>query len=426
MLKQTKKQRGITLIALVITIIVLLILAAITINALSGDNGILKRAKDAKEQTNEKNQEEMGKLDNYENTINQYADGTTGGGSGANFTNVDTAKSNPAGALPEGSTVIEPDANKGIVIKDKNNNEWVWIEVPKDEVFSGLTIDTSGTLTDQNYEDIKNKMIDYAQTYRSSYTDEWYDGCGLTQQEYTKVYQTMLKSIYTYGGFWIGRYESGIEGSITDLTEARTSSSERITIGASPKAISQKDAIPYNYVYCSEAQMLANEMTPNSSYTSSLMFGIQWDLVCKFLERELIITQIKDASMGWGNYCDAKIENIASGKYAIDGTNSQKLGEWTKIISAFTKSNSGDNARVLLGTGISEYTKKMNIYDFAGNEAEFTLEKSLPSSCGYVPCVIRGADYIYAGYNHSASWRQYAGIDVIEGNMGFRTTLYAN
>ena len=59
---------------------------------------------------------------------------------------------------------------------------------------------------------------------------------------------------------------------------------QTVAIGTSPKAISQKDAIPYNYVYCSEAQALAKEMTPDSNYTSSLMFGIQWDLVCKFLE----------------------------------------------------------------------------------------------------------------------------------------------
>ena len=51
MLKQTKKQKGITLIALVITVIVLLILAAVTISALSGDNGILKRATEAKQKT---------------------------------------------------------------------------------------------------------------------------------------------------------------------------------------------------------------------------------------------------------------------------------------------------------------------------------------------------------------------------------------
>ena len=218
-----KSNKGITLIALVITIIVLLILAAVTINALSGDNGILKRAKDAKEQTNEKNQEEMGKLDDYKSTIDQYVDGTTGGGSGANFTNIDTAKSNPAGTVPAGSTVVEADANKGIVIKDKNNNEWVWIEVPKDTVFSELTIDTTGELTDPNYEDIKNKLITYAGVYRngsvsqiiSNWTDEWYamdgstlvtastsnltdtqkaltNGCGLTYDEYKTTYQKMF------------------------------------------------------------------------------------------------------------------------------------------------------------------------------------------------------------------------------------------
>ena len=62
MLKKSKKQEGITLIALVITIIVLLILAAVTINALSGDNGILKRASQAKKGTNQSNVEEVTKL----------------------------------------------------------------------------------------------------------------------------------------------------------------------------------------------------------------------------------------------------------------------------------------------------------------------------------------------------------------------------
>lgn len=42
-----KKEKGITLIALVITIIVLLILAGVTIATLTGDNGILTRAAEA-------------------------------------------------------------------------------------------------------------------------------------------------------------------------------------------------------------------------------------------------------------------------------------------------------------------------------------------------------------------------------------------
>ena len=47
MIKQ-KKQKGITLIALVITIIVLLILAGISIAALTGDNGVLTKASTSK------------------------------------------------------------------------------------------------------------------------------------------------------------------------------------------------------------------------------------------------------------------------------------------------------------------------------------------------------------------------------------------
>ena len=442
---KNRSNKGITLIALVITIIVLLILAAVTINALSGDNGILKRAKDAKEQTNEKNQEEMGKLDDYKSTIDQYVDGTTGGGSGANFTNIDTAKSNPAGTVPAGSTVVEADANKGIVIKDKNNNEWVWIEVPKDTVFSELTIDTTGELTDQNYEDIKNKMISYAQTYREgakdqgcNWIDEWYaidestlitastsnltdvqkaltNGCGLTYDEYKTAYQKMLKSVYTYGGFWIGRYEAGIEGSITDLTKARPSHTT-VTIGSSPKAICQKDVIPYNYVTCSEAQSLANEMTPNSNYTSSLMFGIQWDLVCQYLEVKstLQTADINSNSSTWGNYHNVTI-TISSdkAKQTIDNGSS-----WTAITGTKPASN------VLLTTGASEETNKMNIYDFAGNEWEWALEHA--TSISNYPCSFRGSSYDSSGYEYPASHRGSFSTTYASSYIGFRPTLYAN
>ena len=46
-----RKQRGITLIALVITIIVLLILAAVSISAITSEDGIAGRAKEAKIKT---------------------------------------------------------------------------------------------------------------------------------------------------------------------------------------------------------------------------------------------------------------------------------------------------------------------------------------------------------------------------------------
>ena len=443
---KTKGNKGITLIALVITIIVLLILAGVTIAALSGDNGILRRATEAKEQTNQKNDEETEKIGGYESTIDQYVDGNgggSGGGTGTNFTNVNTADSNPAGAVPANSTVVEADASKGIVIKDKNNNEWVWIEVPKTTVFADLTIGTTGTLTDQNYADIKNKLIEYATTYREgklgqgcNWTDEWYaedgdklvtastsnltetqkaltNGCGLTYDEYKTAYQKMLKSIYTYGGFWIGRYEAGIEGTTTETTNARTSSSKRIEIGTSPKAISQKDAIPYNYVYCSEAQALAKEMTPNSNYTSSLMFGIQWDLVCKYLEvkGKLAIADINSNSTSWGNY-----SNVGR---TISSDKAKQGSSWTSITGTKPASS-----RVLLTTGASEETNKMNIYDFAGNEFEWTLEHAISSMYG--PCAFRGGNCDHSGSDDPASDRSsYTTRDSFS-NWGFRPALYVN
>ena len=48
---QQKKEKGITLIALVITIIVLLILAGVVIATITGDNGLLQKATDAKIET---------------------------------------------------------------------------------------------------------------------------------------------------------------------------------------------------------------------------------------------------------------------------------------------------------------------------------------------------------------------------------------
>ena len=46
-----KKQRGITLIALVVTIVVLLILAGVSIAMLKGDNGIITKATEARQKT---------------------------------------------------------------------------------------------------------------------------------------------------------------------------------------------------------------------------------------------------------------------------------------------------------------------------------------------------------------------------------------
>lgn len=71
--KQERREKGITLVALVITIIVLLILAGVTLATLTGENGILTRAQEAKNETEKAQKEEENILNDYEDKINEYA-----------------------------------------------------------------------------------------------------------------------------------------------------------------------------------------------------------------------------------------------------------------------------------------------------------------------------------------------------------------
>ena len=190
------KCEGITLVALVITIILLLILAGITISQLT-QKGLLEKAEQAKEkvQNGEKLQNEI--LLEYERAINEQGENIVNNNK---FTNIDESKTSPQKAIPSGATVIEGDANKGILIKDKKGNEWTWIQVPK-------TIFVKAT-GENDYNNIKEDLITYAAYYRSSYIDEWFEGCGISSlEEYNKMYNNMLKSIYLNGGFWISSYE---------------------------------------------------------------------------------------------------------------------------------------------------------------------------------------------------------------------------
>ena len=418
--KNKRLEKGITLIALVITIIVLLILAGVTISMLTGENGILKQATSAKDTTDKSEFEEqvklavmaskvndkgaidlttleaeIGKIKGTEITKNgtennlpwtvkkgSYEVTITEDGNTSNIEkdNDDDVMENAKKAMPTGGTIDKnTNAKTGIVMIDSNQNEWVWIEVPA-TVFASATSST-------DYDNIKADLIAYASDYRSSssYTDTWYNGCGLEQEEYITKYQIMLSSIYTNKGFYIGRYEAGIAGSDENTSLARYSRTEITSI--SPKAVSKKDMIPYNWVYCSDAQELANGMSTGNK-TSSLLFGIQWDLACKFLEVKgnwdttTNTTQyyIKENSTSWGNYNNST--------FTINSAKAKKYNSSNKSYDGITGNKSSSNS-ILLTTGASEQNKKMNIYDFAGNEWEWTLEMATYTNN---PCSNRGGN----------------------------------
>ena len=173
--KIKKSNKGITLIALVITIIVLLILAGVSIATLMGEGGILGKATTAKNETNQANVKEQvqiavmgsydqnGKLnveelkqelekiekigtitdtdgnlpittvvDGYKVTIDEKGKVTVegeGSTTGGTITAPSTTETSPF--VPEGAKKIEGSIDTGLVMTDKNENEWVWVEVPR-------------------------------------------------------------------------------------------------------------------------------------------------------------------------------------------------------------------------------------------------------------------------------------------------------
>ena len=391
--EKIEANKGITLIALVITIIVLLILAGVSIAMLTGENGILTQAQNAKNRTAEAEAQEREDLDK-QNELISNAIGLP-----------ETSDTKPF--LPQGATVTNNQLNTGVTIRDANGNEWVWVEVPKsiytNAEYNGGTAPTNS----EDYGKIESVMKEYAKDYRESgFEDKWYseEQHGFeSATDYNNHKNSMLKSVYENGGFYIGKYETGTE-------TLRNAKDAQLTT-----PVIKEGAYPYNYVTNKQAQERSSLLSTGGRI-SSLMFGIQWNLVLKHIETKGAKTQeeLKTKSTDWGNYYDATF-NITKGKYSEDmGYTFDDVGTegYTKI----------ENDGVLLTTGATSINSTLNIYDLAGNVWESTLEQNTSSSND--PCALRGGSYGNYGVNYSASNNFVSSTISSNSYIGFRSTLW--
>ncbi|MFR2197643.1 MAG: SUMF1/EgtB/PvdO family nonheme iron enzyme [Clostridia bacterium] len=417
MLRDTlRRNKGITLIALVVTIIVLLILAGISIAMLTGQNGILNRAAEAKEKTRAAQEDENEKLQGYEKIINQYAENLPIGEETTPY-------------LPNSTfSKKEGDLATGLVIQDANQNEYVWVEVPT-TIYNNTTYNNNGANKPQNADEWK-KIRDCLKAYTSDYSTSDYKDTNTDGTTYSDDYKNMLKSVYTNGGFWIGRYEAGLEGDTPRISST--------AISASDKAVVKQNKIPYNFVTRDEAQELATRMNYNGC-TSSLIFGIQWDLTLKYIEEKTvelaeeankdtvradIKSKLTSNSTTIGNYYNSEF-TLNRGKFATYND----LSDWksynseekqTLVTGSQKQAQSSNSNAILLTTGATDATNLQNIYDIAGNVWEWTREIYATSN----PCVVRGGCYYYDGSNNPAKDRSNDSTSSSNSVVGFRLGLW--
>ena len=349
------------------------------------------------------------------------------------------ATSETAPYFPDNTfTKKEGTIDTGLVIQDANENEYVWVVVPRTTAVYATTGLGKTTFTDADYTSIENDLKEYTKTYRGStrYSDTWYaddkNEGWLSETEYKTLKNSMLKSVYENGGFYVGRYEAGIETTGTNRTSNTDKNSDGKYIMPSIAPVTKADAYPYTYVTRTQAQNLASNVNSGTK-TSSLMFGVQWDLVLAFMHNKgnIADSTLTTNSTTIGNYINSTFD-LNRGKYAQYGQLGNEWKNFDSALGSIVVSNettgkmkkteqSSDSNSILITTGGTEQSKVMNIYDIAGNVWEWTLEKT---SITINPCAYRGGSYSYAGSNGPAAYRNYTSTDGSYDSVGFRVSLF--
>ena len=390
MKKEIEQNKGITLVALIITIVVMLILVAVSVNVVVKSNLIgtaektVNKYKTASEEESkggviEINGKKYNSIEDYidlssinipggtrvtDNTEYKVNDETAWIPAGFTVSGIDSERTIDGGLviydIPEGTT---PDWSNPDSVKTKYN-QFVWIPV---EVKST---------------DTENSIASF---YRSLWAENTATGgertTGLsTSTSYIEPFPTdngiadqiteLTKSIYKYGGFYIGRYEAGSEAE-------RTKSSSQTA-----KFVVQQDKYPYNYVKWNQgnegAVYLCNNLysSTNTNYgaTSMPCTGAAWDSMLDFIKDS---NHSVTDSTTWGNYQNSETYTINRGKYAVYNTSNDTLENFQDVVNEYPKEK---GKSILLTTGATERNSSKNIYDVAGNVCEWTTE-SISSNC---------------------------------------------
>ena len=371
-IKDSKK--GITLVALVVTIIVLLILAGVTITILMGDNGIITKAQQAAEGTNIAVEEELQGMNDLGDKMNSILGGGTGGDdtvempSNWDSSKVVAVKSDDGKTVPvpigfTKSTVPgEGSVETGFVIKQGSDgsatsgiNEFVWVPVDEPSEMFGTDKDGNSLGKLYDFDSGSPKALNWTETggkmswtstgdYREPDIVTSYDGSDATSNasdftseigsitgaqfkaQLQQEFEDMRESVETYGGFYIGRYETG------DLNE------DRAVVQKNNTDIGNK-----NWYEMYQKCKTVVEESETIKGTTSMIWGCQWDATMKwFLESEdpEVVEYVTD-STGKGNYSGSLLTN---------------------------------------GTGSNDDYSVNKIYDMAGNVYDWTLEASNTNS----------------------------------------------
>ena len=201
--------------------------------------------------------------------------------------------------LPNGYEIIEgvegeTSVEKGLVIKDGYDNEFVWIPVTEDldasySSSSDRSEPTALEGTDSSYGNNKydsQNMLNYLYGTKEDGETPYYNYA--EDFNYTADYAKMVASVNKYNGFYIGRYETTIdeEGNIGSKNNTTVLIANRILKeGTNPNT-----SEPYYYRWYGLYYGAKNaNVEGNGDYVQTVMiWGQQWDVMIEYFDSKSI------------------------------------------------------------------------------------------------------------------------------------------
>ena len=275
-----------------------------------------------------------------------------------------------------------------------NRNQYVWIPIAdvsdmywRDQT-TGKKYGTYYNVTESAYTKGANRSYEPQTTsydIQSTYLTQYLNG--MTREDFLMEmeidFDKMLNSVATYGGYYIGRYQTG------DLSQA-TPVVKRINTDIGDQNWWQM---------WKKARKLSG-----TSAGVQMIWGIQWDETLKWLidTGEKTYAEIASDSTSWGNYYNNSFTYY---------TNTSK--------STATKSM---NTNKRIPSGAYEGANANNVFDLAGNVYGWTCESRGSGTGAYR--YSRGGGYGSGGDSRPCSIRGYDHPAFSYDNFGLRCSLF--
>ena len=387
------------------------------------ENGIIAKAREAANKTNEAIINEQAQMNDVTAAMENMLNGVGGSGTtpeepempeGWNDTKVDAVESedNIVVPVPKGYTASEVTGENtvkdGFVIyegeeevNDTNKdtaqttrNQFVWVPVANPSEMYGTDASgkkwgklynfSSSGITPLNWTEEDEVMSITATSGRGSYREPdvvtgsdgaSYDAVNTNLQQagldasatadtfkaqLETEFNSMIESVEKYGGFYIGRYETG------NLSQA-----EAVVVKNNSDIGWQKWYTKYNK---------SKGVAANSNVSTTMIWGCQWDAVMRWMYNS---------------------------------------GDSTKKTYTYDSTGKGNYSSSDEATGSNDAYAVNNIYDMAGNVNEWTIEAITTSNR-----VERGGDFLDGASDGSASNRDYYDLTYSDNRDGTRLALY--